>query len=203
MRILGIDPGKSGAAAVLDGGRVLDAIDIPLADDEVDVLALADWIQLMKPEQAWIELVHPMPSAVGTEIVAGFGPIDTERRSMGASSAFYYGGAVYAIRATVTLCGVKRSLVTPGVWKKHFGLKGGKHTTAAQRKEQSRLRALEMWPQAAGLLARKRDAGRAEAMLIAKYGAFGSKVEFALEQQWGAPPKPAPTGRPEPEEVPE
>ncbi len=62
MRHLGIDPGKRGAAAVLEDGVVLDAIHLPLLDDDIDALKLADWLQRMRPDRGWIEWVQPMPS---------------------------------------------------------------------------------------------------------------------------------------------
>jgi crossover junction endodeoxyribonuclease RuvC len=65
------------------------------------------------------------------------------------------------------------TLVTPAVWKKH-------HCLSGSDKERSRIRAIEMFPYAAGQLTRKKDHARAEAMLIAKYGAdkLGQTLEL-------------------------
>jgi hypothetical protein len=59
------------------------------------------------------------------------------------------------------------SIVEPSVWKKFHGLRG-------KNKEQSRLRALQLFPPHA-LLARKKDHVRAEAALIGAFGLRSSR----------------------------
>ena len=56
-------------------------------------------------------------------------------------------------------------LVTPQTWKKVYGLKGGK-----ENKDMSRQKASQLFPTYANLWARKKDDGRAEAVLLAHYG---------------------------------
>ena len=64
----------------------------------------------------------------------------------GSSSGFKYGRAI--------------TIVEPAVWKKAHHLRGGD-------KEGARQRALQLFPAAHALLARKKDHGRGEAALIA------------------------------------
>jgi crossover junction endodeoxyribonuclease RuvC len=52
-------------------------------------------------------------------------------------------------------------LVTPAKWKRYFGLDADK--------EKSRALALRLWPSRSDLFTRKRDHGRAEAALLARY----------------------------------
>jgi hypothetical protein len=161
MRILGIDPGMSGAAAVFDTDApdMVEATDFPLMGEEsqreIDGLALAEWIRSREPDHAFIELVSAMPSIPGA---------DGKRRGMGAASAFRFGIGVGAIRATVQICRLPYTLVVPTKWKKLYLLKGGD-------KEPSRQRALQLFPRSAPLFARKKDHQRAEAALMAAYGA--------------------------------
>jgi crossover junction endodeoxyribonuclease RuvC len=82
----------------------------------------------------------------------------------GASSGFLYGRAIGAVESAVALCQVPITIVEPSVWKRRFHLNGGD-------KEQSRLLALQKFPQQHALLARKKDHNRAEAVLLAVYGA--------------------------------
>ena len=56
--------------------------------------------------------------------------------------------------------GLAHTRVRPGVWKRTLGL--------ASDKEQARLRAMQLYPSAD--LRRKKDHGRAEALLLAHYG---------------------------------
>src|SRR5262249_46209956 len=78
----------------------------------------------------------------------------------GASSGFKYGRGTGALEAIITICGVALEVVEPAIWKKTFRLRG-------KDKEAARQRALELFPTAHHALARRKDHGRAEAILIA------------------------------------
>jgi crossover junction endodeoxyribonuclease RuvC len=60
--------------------------------------------------------------------------------------------------------GIPYELVTPQRWKKALMDGMGKD------KDASRLQAIRLFPAIAGQLARKKDDGRADALLIAEYG---------------------------------
>jgi crossover junction endodeoxyribonuclease RuvC len=161
MRVLGIDPGVRGGLAVgSDGngvGILLDAIDIPTvgtgAKERVDVITVHAWIEQYKPDFALIERAQAMPR-------------------QGASSGFKYGRATGALEATVMLCAVALEIVEPTSWKRFWKL-------PPKDKERSRQRAIELFPHAHALLARKLDHGRAEAILIALYGFRNSRAIVA------------------------
>ncbi len=53
--------------------------------------------------------------------------------------------------------------VTPSIWKKHYGLDADK--------EKSRLKALQLFPKSAAFFAKKKDHNKAEASLLASFGA--------------------------------
>jgi crossover junction endodeoxyribonuclease RuvC len=148
--ILGIDPGVRGGLALVeinDGAapQLIDAIDIPVAGtgakERVDVLAIRTWIQAHTPDHAAIERAQAMPK-------------------QGASSGFKYGRAVGALEAVLACCEIPMTVIEPAAWKKFHQLRGGD-------KEGGRQRALQLFPAAHALLARKKDHGRAEAALIA------------------------------------
>ena len=150
MKLLGIDPGIRGGLAVVvmnsgNSAQLLDAIDIPVigvgAKERIDIAALRDWVCSHQPMHALIERAQAMPK-------------------QGASSGFKYGRAVGAIEAVIAGCAVPLTIIEPTAWKKFHGLRGGD-------KETSRQRALQLFPSAHALLARKMDHGRAEAALIA------------------------------------
>lgn len=165
MRILGIDPGINGACCLFVGGAAipveLDAIiDLPTVgaekQREIDVLALRDWMLQMEPDVAVIERVTAMP-AIPDKITG-------QRREMGATSSFNFGGTYKVLKAIPMLFNIPTRLVTPGKWKGFYGLKGG-----AAGKEQARQVALQRWPTLSPCLNRKKDQDRAEAVLIANY----------------------------------
>jgi crossover junction endodeoxyribonuclease RuvC len=150
MKILGIDPGIRGGLAIVvinDGAapQFIDAIDVPVAGvgakERVDVLAIRTWIQTHHPDHAVIERAQAMPK-------------------QGSSSGFKYGRAVGAIEATLACCEIPMTVIEPTAWKKFHGLRGSD-------KEAGRQRALQLFPSAHALLARKKDHGRGEAALIA------------------------------------
>jgi hypothetical protein len=142
LPILGVDPGITGGIAFLFANCVV-AEDIPTAGGEVDVDTLVRRVREMQPALAIIERANAMPK-------------------QGVASTFKYGVAYGALRTVVALCNIPYRLVTPGKWKNHFRLDADK--------EQSRALAIQFWP-GCGYFSRKKDHGRAEAALIARYGA--------------------------------
>lgn len=142
MTVLGIDPGVTGGlAALFDDGRI-EACDIPNVAGEVDVEAVLRIIEGYRLTAAIIERANAMPK-------------------QGVSSTFKYGVAYGSLRTTVALLKIPTHLVAANKWKKHFGLDADK--------EKSRALAMRLWP-GCGLFTRKKDHGRAEAALIARYG---------------------------------
>jgi Holliday junction resolvasome RuvABC endonuclease subunit len=144
--ILGIDPGISGAIAfyfpdVRD--RVL-AEDMPTVAGNVDAATLHERLKQLAPTVAVIEMVASRPG-------------------QGVASVFKFGRAYGTAIGVVQALGVQLHFVTPGKWKKHFNLPADK--------EKARELALRMFSQSPEHFARKKDDGRAEAALLALYGA--------------------------------
>ena len=145
--ILGCDPGKSGALALVTAAGVLhDVIDMPDATGAALGAHLRDFLEAHSPNVvvcAWVEQVHAMPK-------------------QGVVSSFNFGANYGAILSALGALGVRTELVTPNVWKKAMRCTADK-TLARQR-------ACERWPESSGLFARAKDADRAEAALVAEYG---------------------------------
>jgi len=159
---IGIDPGIAGALAFVPDGAAPWVEDMPtMAYSEtgvtkrcVDGRALA---RLLEPfaiagnARVFLERVQPMPS------IPGAGGV---RRSMGASSAFAFGMSYWGVACVVAALAIELHLIHPQTWKAHFKLK--------KDKEMARALAIRWYPTAP--LTRKKDQGRAEALLIARYG---------------------------------
>lgn len=168
--ILGIDPGKRGGLAVIAGPpfRILACIDVPLDDDGVDVLKVIAFIQANPPDHSFMERVSAMPSIPDEAGV---------RRGMGATSAFNFGGAVFAMKACVTgLMGKKPTLIQPVSWKKYYGLSSkdpatGRKLEQREVKEASRQVALKMFREGERFFPNIGHHNRGEACLIARFGA--------------------------------
>ena len=143
--ILGIDPGLSGALGFYFPAVQRVALeDIPTADGEVSSPALAVRVKAFKPSMVVLERVHSMPK-------------------QGVASTFKFGMSFGEVRGVIGALGIPLYLVTPQKWKKHYRL--------SSDKEESRAMAIRLFPNNADRLQRKKDEGRAEAALLAKYGA--------------------------------
>jgi hypothetical protein len=152
MKILGVDCGIRGGLAVLEindntAPQMLAAIDAPVvgvkAKERIDVIALQEWLLQHKPAHAYVERAQSMPR-------------------QGSSSGFKYGKATGSLETTIVLCGIPIEIIEASAWKKFFHLHAGD-------KEGARQLALQRFPSAHALLARRKDHNRAEAMLIALF----------------------------------
>lgn len=147
MIVLGIDPGAVSAAWAAITGTHVTCGDVPVADRMVDANGFA-------------ALVHSMCEAPSSE-----GPVVAVVEKVGAfpgqgvSSSFRFGMGFGIIHGVLAALAVQRIDVSPGMWKKHFRL--------GSDKEAARALALKRFPMLALPLGRKRDAGRAEAVLMA------------------------------------
>jgi crossover junction endodeoxyribonuclease RuvC len=152
-RILGIDPGASGALVLLstDTGS-LEIYDMPTVEikrgqrnvRQVNAGMLVDIIKQAKPDAAFVESVHAMPG-------------------QGVSSMFAFGRALGLLEGALAGLGVPFTLIPPREWTAAMRVKGGK--------DGSRSRVADLFPSFAKEFARVKDDGRADAALIAAYGA--------------------------------
>ena len=154
----GCDPGLSGAIVTLLDGEPGPLLDMPVLrvgdKSEVDAMALAKFIREVRSQNpgayvmACIEQVRAMPSV---------GP---NRRTMGAQSSFKFGEGFGTVKTTFRVMGIEPVFVEANSWKRHMGLTG-------QDKDVGRLLAIKRFPSSEPMLRRKKDGGRADAMLIA------------------------------------
>ena len=141
--IAGIDPGIKGAVGLLYEDGTAYVYDMPVFSKEVNAAALADIFREFRPDHVYIEAVN------------SFG--------MGRQSAFNFGQGVGVIKAVLATLGIPFTPVSPSKWKKHFNL--------GKDKSESRAVATRLFPSLASEFVRKKDDGRAESILIAKWGA--------------------------------
>ena len=153
MKIIGIDPGLSGAIAVLENNKVIKLFDMPVMPDgkknkkQLNSAHLAQYISNnivdINKSIVVVEQVNAMPG-------------------QGVTSMFNFGqtfGAIKCISATLKL---PIFFVRPSKWKKHFEL-------INSSKDASRTKAIEMYPSYAENLSRKKDVNKSDAILIARF----------------------------------
>jgi crossover junction endodeoxyribonuclease RuvC len=164
--VIGVDPGLSGAIALLGSRGLLACADIPLATKgsgqatiktEVNAAGLAQILRGWTNGGADDVLVVIERQSAKPTIIGGV------RIPQGGASIFSTGDTYGVIRGVVAALTYPAEFVTAGQWKKHYELPGGR-----EQKELARARAIQLYP--AADLHRKKDHGRAEAILIARYG---------------------------------
>ena len=140
--VIGVDPGMSGAIAILDGDNIVEIHDMPVAGGTVSeqmLVGLEFWDQNIYGTVV-IEDVHSMPK-------------------QGVSSVFKFGECKGIVKGVFAQAHRPIEYVSPQRWKRDLRLP--KDKTAARQ------RARELWPSDEPRFRRVKDDGRAEAALIA------------------------------------
>lgn len=153
--VIAIDPGLTGAIACYEGGR-LDVVDMPTeARGKKSVVALAG-------------LWQAVGASVSTEVPT-VGVIENvgSMPRQGIASACNFGKTIGACEMALVAAGCDLVRVTPPTWKFGVGLQHDPKADTKARKNASRARASELFPNHAHLFARVKDDGRAEAALMA------------------------------------
>ena len=153
MKIIGIDPGLSGAIAVMHDKKVINMYDMPVMAEgkknkrQLNSSQLVNIIKenINKDEETIVvvEQVNAMPG-------------------QGVTSMFNFGQTFGAIKGVCAALKLPIFFVRPSKWKKHFEL-------INSSKDSSRTKVIEMYPTLSGQLAKKRDVNKSDAVLIAKF----------------------------------
>lgn len=147
---IGIDPGQTGAIARIDESGEVAVFDWP--GDERALAGLVVMIDLEhEVEMAVIEQQQSMPK-------------------QGSASTFKLGVNYGMWLSAVAFANWPLTLVRPADWKCGMGYPKGAD------KEHSLTLARRLFPGAAGMLSRKKDHGRAEALLLAHYARKGGRL---------------------------
>ena len=153
MKIIGIDPGLSGAIAILEDKKVLNIFDMPvMAEGKKNKRQLnsAQLVNIIKENTiknediaVVVEQVNAMPG-------------------QGVTSMFNFGQSFGAIIGLCAALNLPIFFVRPSKWKKHFEL-------INSSKDASRTKVIEMYPSLSNQLAKKKDVNKSDAILIARY----------------------------------
>lgn len=164
MIYIGIDPGLSGALAVIDSEtKNISFVDTPVVEIRVgkkmkhqqDAYAISSLLRALssgKDVMATIEKVNAMPD-VGTGA------------KMGSTSAFNFGLGFGMWLGILAALEIPHQQVHPATWKAVM------MRDSTKDKDASRVKAMQLYPMTAKDLTRKKDHGRADALLIAAYTA--------------------------------
>ena len=153
MKIIGIDPGLSGAIAILEDKKVFSVSDMPvMAEGKKNKRQLnsAQLVNIIKENTnpkddiaVVVEQVNAMPG-------------------QGVTSMFNFGQTFGAIKGICAALSLPIFFVRPSKWKKHFNLINAS-------KDSSRTKVIEMYPSLSSQLAKKKDVNKSDAVLIARF----------------------------------
>jgi crossover junction endodeoxyribonuclease RuvC len=160
--VLGVDPGLSGALALYDwsSGALVSVTDMPtfspkLGKQQLNVHGLTTWLDGYAPKirLAVVEEVGAM-----TYVDSG-----GQTRGQGAAASFNFGKGYGVLIGALATCMVPIHFVRPSVWKMIVGVTRDKDTSLEL--------ARKLFPAHLDQFKRKKDDGRAEAALLARFGA--------------------------------
>ena len=153
MKVIGIDPGLSGAIAILEDNKVVGIYDMPvMAEGKKNKRQLnsAQLVNIIKNNirsddeiAVVVEQVNAMPG-------------------QGVTSMFNFGQTFGAIKGVCAALNLSIFFVRPSKWKKHFEL-------INSSKDSSRTKVIEMYPSLSSQLSKKKDVNKSDAILIARF----------------------------------
>ena len=140
MRIIGIDPGLSGAIAILDDLNISDIFDMPVMSEgkkNKNQLNSAQLVNIIKKniltDKETIVIVEQVSAMPG----------------QGVTSMFNFGQTFGAIKGICASLNLPIFFVRPAKWKKHFDL-------INSSKDASRTKVIEMYPSISERLSKKK-----------------------------------------------
>tara|TARA_B100000287_G_scaffold354902_1_gene345333 strand:+ start:645 stop:1139 length:495 start_codon:yes stop_codon:yes gene_type:complete len=155
MLIIGIDPGISGSLCFLKDGKILDVIEMPVMAEGKKNKRQVNGSQIYneitkrtkdtekKNIKVIIEQVSAMPG-------------------QGVTSMFNFGQSFGVLKGICSAMQLPVYFVRPAKWKKYFNL-------INSEKDASRTKAIEVFPYFSQQLSKKKDANKADAILISSF----------------------------------
>ena len=155
MLTIGIDPGISGAICFMENSKIIEVIDMPsMAEGKKNK-------KQVNGSQVFNEITKYIKDKKSNEV-----KVDIEHVSampgQGVTSMFNFGQSFGILKGICSAMNLSMHFVRPVKWKKHFNL-------INSSKDASRTKAIEIFPSFSKNLAKKKDANKADAILIASY----------------------------------
>ena len=155
MLIIGIDPGISGSICFLDGGKILDVIEMPTMAEGKKNKRQVNGSQIFNEISKRIQKDTNQDIRVVIEQVSAM-------PGQGVTSMFNFGQSFGTLKGICSAMQLPMYFVRPAKWKKYFGL-------INSEKDASRTKAIETFPYFSSELSKKKDSNKADAILIASF----------------------------------
>ncbi len=153
MLIIGIDPGISGAICFFENGEIKDVIDMPVMPEGKKNKKQVNGSQIFYEISMRIKKYKAQNINVVVEQVSAM-------PGQGVTSMFNFGQSFGLLKGICAAMQLPIFFVRPAKWKKHFEL-------INSQKDSSRTKVIQMFPKISPHLSLKKDANKADAILIA------------------------------------
>ena len=155
MLIIGLDPGISGSICFFEDGKILEVIEMPVMTEGKKNKKQVNGSQVFNEISRHLKDNKPENVKVIIEHV-------TAMPGQGVTSMFNFGQSFGILKGVCAAMNLSMHFVRPAKWKKHFNLINAS-------KDASRTKAIEIFPYFSINLSKKKDANKADAILIASY----------------------------------
>tara|TARA_Y100000996_G_scaffold387852_1_gene346966 strand:+ start:780 stop:1274 length:495 start_codon:yes stop_codon:yes gene_type:complete len=155
MFIIGIDPGISGAISFFDNGVIKEVIDMPTMTDGKKNKKQVNGNQIYNEINLRISNMSKENICVVVEQVSAM-------PGQGVTSMFNFGQSFGVLKGICSAMQLSIHFVRPAKWKKYFNL-------INTEKDASRTKVIEIFPYISSKLSKKKDANKADAILIASF----------------------------------
>ena len=155
MLIIGIDPGISGSICFFEDGVILDVIEMPTMTEGKKNKKQVNGSQIFNEISDRIKLINKKDIKVIIEQVSAM-------PGQGVTSMFNFGQSFGILKGLCSAMQLSTYYVRPARWKKYYNL-------INSEKDASRTRAIEIFPYFSSNLSKKKDANKADAILISSF----------------------------------
>ena len=163
MLIIGIDPGISGSICFFKDGKILDVIEMPTMTEGKKNKKQVNGSQIYNEIFKRVNKLETSDIRVIVEHVSAM-------PGQGVTSMFNFGQSFGILKGICSAMQLPIYFVRPAKWKKYFNL-------INSEKDASRTRAIEIFPYFSSQLSKKKDANKADAILIASFYYETYKIE--------------------------
>ena len=163
MLIIGIDPGISGSICFFKDGKILDVIEMPTMTEGKKNKKQVNGSQIYNEIFKRVNNLEISDIRVIVEQVSAM-------PGQGVTSMFNFGQSFGILKGICSAMQLPIYFVRPAKWKKYFNL-------INSEKDASRTRAIEIFPYFSSQLSKKKDANKADAILIASFYYETHKIE--------------------------
>ena len=155
MFIIGIDPGINGAICFFENGKIIEVIEMPNMAEGKKNKKQVNGAQIYNEIYLRIKKINKEDVKVVIEQVSAM-------PGQGVTSMFNFGQSFGVLKGICSAMQLPVYFVRPAKWKKYYNL-------INSEKDASRTKAIQIFPYISSELSRKKDANKADAILLASF----------------------------------